>query len=430
MKRNKGNKFCLKLNKKQKKEIDKMFGSSRYVYNYFLNAQIDLYTEDETHLNYDAMASLLTPLKNITHEWLNEPPISVLQNSLKDLEIAFKRYFSGVSEFPKFKNKYSRQSVKINNFLANPKSKNPQEIIRVDMNKHKVLLPKLGWLNFYRSNRFYGKIISATISKDPDGKYYISFQTENELEVKPSTTTKEIGVDLGLKSFIVTSDGEKIDAPKFFKKSKKKLAREQKKFARKSFKPVENEDGFFEKKSSNRRNKQRLTVAKIHKKISNQRNNFSHNLSSRLINENQVISLETLSVKNMIKNRKLSLAISDVGWGEFVRQLEYKAVWNNKIILRIGRFEPSSKTCHICSYVKEDMTLKDRTWKCAGCNTLHDRDENASMYILCVGKCPDKNDKEIISPCKSGAGAWGAEAGVELDNSLAVNRLITKMAYA
>ena len=132
-------------------------------------------------------------------------------------------------------------------------------------------------------------------------------------------------------------------------------------------------------------------------------------------------------VKNMIKNRKLSAAIADVGWGEFVRQLEYKAVWNNKIILRIGRFEPSSKTCHKCGHVKEDLTLKDRSWKCADCNTLHDRDENASINILCVGKCPDK---EIISPCKSGAGAGSAEAGVELNVGSAVKRLITNMAYA
>jgi putative transposase len=424
--RKQGNKYRLKLNKKQAKFFDKMIGCSRFVYNFFLDAQNNLFSEDGTHLNHEDMCLLLTDLKNNTYDWLNEPPISVLQNSLKDLFTARKNFFSGQCDYPNFKNKYSHQSARINNILSNPKSKNPQYTIQLDQNKHKILIPKLGWVNYYRSHRLYGKITSATISKDPDGYYYISLQTENDYEVKQTTTIKEIGVDLGLKSFIVTSDGDKIDAPKFFKKSKQKLAREQKKFNRKNFKPVEAQDGAFDRVSSNRRNKQRLVVAKIHKKISNQRSNFSHNLSSKLINENQVISLETLSVKNMIKNRKLSAAIADASWGEFTRQLEYKAKWNNKTILRIGRFEPSTKTCHKCGNVKEDLTLKDRSWNCENCKTLHDRDLNAAINILCIGKCPDI-DKEINNPCKSGAGAWGAEAGVEPDVSSAVKCLITNM---
>ena len=418
----KGNKYCLKLNKTQKAEIDKIFGCTRFVYNFFLNAKNDLFSEDDAHLNYDTMQSLLTPLKNECYDWLNEPPISTLQNSLRDLDTAHKRFFEGKSEYPKFKNKYSRQSTRINNILANPLSKNPQYTIQVDMKKHKILLPKLGWLNYCRNKRLYGKIINVTISKDTDGKYYISILTENEVNIKPKETTKEIGIDLGLKSFIVASDGEKINAPKYFKKSKRKLALEQKKFNRKdNYKPIETEDGCYERKSSNRRNKQRLVVAKIHKKVSNQRNNFLHNLSSRLINQNQVICLETLAVKNMIKNRKLSAAIADASWGEFVRQIEYKGVWNNRIILKIGRFEPSSKTCHKCGFVKEDLTLKDRFWTCGGCGAEHDRDDNASIYILCVAKTPDIEN----NPPKGGASAWSAEAGVELNNSLAEKRLIT-----
>ncbi len=243
----KGNKFRLKLNKKQQKEIDKIFGCVRFIYNYFLNAKIDLYKEDETTLNYETMQSLLTLLKNSEgYEWLNEPAVTSLQLSLRDLEDAMKKYFAHLSEFPVFKNKYSRQSASFSNKLNNPKSKNPQYTIQVDLKKHKVLLPKLGWLNFYRSKHLYGKILSATLSKDPDGKYYISIVTRNNEEIKSPETSNKIGIDLGLKSLIVTSDGEKVDAPKFFKKSKKKLAREQKKLARKdNCIPYEAEDGCF-----------------------------------------------------------------------------------------------------------------------------------------------------------------------------------------
>jgi putative transposase len=311
----------------------------------------------------------------------------------------FKRHKTG-SGYPNYKEKDGEQTCRFNNYVTN--TKNKDETIRVDFKNHKVLLPTLGWLNFFRSIFFIGKIKEATIIKETDGNYYISICVNQEI-TKLEPVNKEVGLDLGLKSYIVGSDGTDVKAPKYFRKSKDKLRKAQRKLSKKKI-------------GSNRYNKQKLVVAKLHKKVVHQREDFSQKLSTKIINENQVICLETLKVKNMIQNHKLALSIADASWGKFITMLEYKANWYGRTILKIDTFEPSSKTRHKCGYINKELKLEDREWTCIECGTHHDRDLNASINIYCVAKCPDIEetiDKNIkkVKPCKKVASAGSTHSG-------------------
>lgn len=353
-------KYRLYPNKEQEIYINKNIGCCRFVYNYFLSKRIEYYKENKKGLTYNNNANELTKLKNELL-WLKEIESTSLQQSLKDLDKAYKSFFTG-NGYPKFKskknNKQSYRCQCVNNNI---------KIVC----KNKIKLPKLGIVKFKQHRTFDGKIKNVTISKTKTNKYYISILVEQEIQELPKNEFA-IGIDLGLTDFAITSDGIKYANPRYLKKSLNKLAIEQRKLSRK-------------KKGSKNRNKQRIKVARLHEKISNQRKDFLHKLSYELINENQVICLEDLQVKEVQQNKYLSQSVSDVGWYEFRRQLEYKSKWYGRTIVIINKWYPSSQICSNCGENTGKKTLNIREFTCPYCGKHHDRDINASINILNEG---------------------------------------------
>ena len=368
-------KFRIYPTKKQEVFFAKHFGCTRFIYNYLLAERSRSWKEDKKSISGFESKKMISPLKKSKeHEWLKEVNSQSLQEAALDLEKSFKRFFKkiGGAGYPKFKRKGLRESFcvpqhfsvdPVNNFILIPKCKDPIKT------------------KFHRSLKNVTKLNSLTISMSPSGKYYVSINVYEETSVKRKPikkVTKRIkttGIDLGIKDFLVESNGNKVDNPKHLQSSEKKLKREQKRLSKKV-------------KGSKNRNKQRLKVARLHEKIKNQRSDFLHKETSRLIHENQVIYLEDLNVKGMMKNRRLSKSIASVSWGEFVRQLKYKAQWNGSIIVQIGRFEPSSKLCSTggCDYKNQNLKLSDRFWTCPECGVEHDRDINAAKNIEKIGR--------------------------------------------
>jgi putative transposase len=360
---NKSYKIRLYPNKEQKVLLEKHFGCIRFVYNYFLNVRNTEYKTNKVNMSYYDTANELSTLKtNEEFKFLNEVNSQSLQWSLRFLDVAFRNFFRGQTKFPNFKKKSNNQSFKV------PVNSTFKII------DNKIIIPK-----FKEGINFRGKLEldnlvkfnSVTISKTPSGKYYATLQGEFNYEPVEQNDNK-IGIDLGIKEFLITDSGVKIDNPKYLKKSLKKLKYEQKQLSKKN-------------KGSNNRNKQRILVSLIHEKITNKRMDFLHKLSQKIVNENQVICLENLAVKNMIKNHKLAQAISDVSWSKFLDMLKYKSEWNDRQLVQIDRFYPSSKSCSECHYINDNLTLKDREWTCPSCGTKHDRDINAAKNILIQG---------------------------------------------
>lgn len=350
-------KFRIYPNREQKTELAKQFGCCRFVYNNLLRKRIDLYTETGKGLSLFSMNKILPELKK-EHEWLKNANSQSLQASLADLDKAYNAFFNKTAKFPKFKKKNNTGSFRV-----------PQHFI---LDGNRLRLPKIGKLKIKRHRDIVGNPKYVTISKTPSGKYYVAFTNLVEI-TEPKYEGNSIGLDLGLKDFVVTSDGEHIRHPKIGRSYESKLVREQRKFSRKQ-------------KNSQNRKKQRIKVAKAHEKISNKRNDFLHKLSHRLINENQAIYIEDLNIKGMVKNHKLAKSISDSGWSEFVRQLEYKGHWYGCWIEKIDRFFPSTKRCNVCGWINQEITLNDRKWICRECAVHHDRDVNAANNILKFGR--------------------------------------------
>jgi len=304
---------------------------------------------------------MLTQLKRSPeYVWLNGVNSQSLQQSLRRLDVAYNNFFNKKAKFPNFKKKHSKQS-----FLV-PQSFN------IDFRKNLLYIPKIEPIKIVLHREIEGAMKSISITKTPSNKYFASILCEIEKVVKPKKRGNQIGIDLGIKSFFVTSDNETVDAPKYLHKSEDKLAKHQRYLSRKV-------------KGSKRRNKARMKVARIHEKISNQRNDFLHKLSHRLVSENQAIFAENLHVKGIMANHHLSKSVADSGWSEFVRQLRYKSEWNGVSFEQIDRFFPSSKRCFSCGWINEFLTLKDREWTCQ-CGQVVDRDWNAAQNILLFGQ--------------------------------------------
>ena len=352
-------KFRIYPTEQQKELIEKTFGCCRFVYNYFLSKRIKTYEESKETLNYYKCSLYLPSLKN-EFEWLKEVDSTSLQSSLKDLDTAYQNFWKLHTGYPKFK---SKKNCK-NSF----KMKMGIKII----NKTHIQLPKLKLVKCKISKNVEGRILSTTISKFPSGKYYVSILVEKPNFEKLEPTGSVVGIDLGIKDFCITSDGAKYNNPHFLKESERKLIRYQRQLSRKS-------------RGSKNYEKQRIKLAKIHEKITNQRNDFLQKLSTNLIKNYDIICLESLKVKNMVKNHKLAKSISDCSWLTFVNMLQYKSGWYGKSLNKIDTFYPSSKNCSNCGYKLEDLTLDVREWTCPQCNTVHDRDINAANNILKEG---------------------------------------------
>lgn len=350
----------------QQARINKTIGCARWVYNHFLAMRKEVYQTEKRTLSYNQCSAVLTELKRAPEtEWLAEVDKFALQNSLRDLDTAFINFFEGRARFPKFKIKRRpKQSYQTNYTNDN---------IRIDRMRHRIKLPKIGWVEYAADGRkIPDGIVNVTISKTPSGKYFASILCKVVIEQLP-IGNKEVGIDMGLKKFAILSTGEVIENPKYYIKAQKKLARLQRALSRK-------------KKDSKNYEKARLKLARQHEKVTNQRRDFQHKLSKKLVVENQVISMEDLRIKGMVKNRKLAKAISDAGWGEFQRMVEYKATWYGRTFVKINSFYPSSKLCEKCGTKNAMLTLSDRKWQCPVCGAIHDRDLNAAKNILAEGK--------------------------------------------
>ncbi|MCM1989095.1 IS200/IS605 family element transposase accessory protein TnpB [Oceanirhabdus seepicola] len=357
---NKAYKFRLYPNKKQIEVIEKSFGCSRFIYNHFLNQKNEVYKDEKRCVKYTEQQNLLPSMKK-EFVWLKEIDSTSLQMTLRNLDNAFKNFFHGRADRPKFKSKRDNYKAYTSNFVNN----------NIDIKKDKIKLPKLKWVKTKIHRYVEGRIINATVTKTPSGKYFIAICVETEIDTLEKVIGN-IGIDLGICHFAILSNGEKIENPKYLKKSLNKLAKEQRKLSSKQ-------------KCSNNWNKQRVKVARLHEHISNQRLDFIHKLSKRIVSENQVIVLEDLAVKNMMKNDKLAQSISDVSWYKFVTMLDYKGKWYGRKIYKIDRWYPSSKTCNNCGYILDEMPLQIREWICPKCDSIHDRDINASKNILKQG---------------------------------------------
>ncbi|WP_319507419.1 IS200/IS605 family element RNA-guided endonuclease TnpB [uncultured Methanolobus sp.] len=355
-------KYRMYPTKEQEEMFFQHFGACRYIYNWALEQKIKTYEQDGKSISrFDLNKGISMLKRDGEHEWLKDVNSQSLQGATLNLDNAFTNFFREKKGFPKFKSR--KNPVQAFNVPQNYK---------VDFENNRIYLPKIGNVKTILHRQYGdGDLKTATVSRTPTGKYYISILVDDGAEIpkKPGFSINDtVGVDVGIKDFAITSNGDKIDNPRHLKNSMKRLKVLSKRLSKKQ-------------KCSKNRNKARHQVAKLHEKISNQRHDFQHKVSTKLISENQAIAVETLNVSGMLKNHCLAQHIADASWTSFITKLEYKAEWYGKTILRIGRFEPSTKICNVCGYYNGSITLADREWECPDCNTHHDRDINAAINI-------------------------------------------------
>ena len=356
-----GYKYRIYPNAAQASSIDKTLGCCRFVYNHFLALRRDEWNANHVSIRYEDTSRLLTEMKRREEtSWLKEADSMALQEALRNLDAAFQKFFQKLARYPRFKSKRRHQQ--------SYRTRNQKDGIRFDGENH-LRLPKIGSVRIRKSRDFDGRILNATISRTASGKYFVSLCVEEDVAFAPCGTGK-VGIDVGLKEFFTDSDGRTVANPRILRKYQRKLAREQRCLARKM-------------PRSRNRDKQRIRVAKVHEHIRNIRRDFLQKLTTRLIDENQVIAVEHLQVKNMLRNHHLARAISDASWSEFFRLLEYKTAWRGASVLQVDTFYPSSQTCSCCGHrnpITKDLSIRE--WTCPGCGAHHDRDENAAKNIL------------------------------------------------
>jgi len=345
-------KYKLSPTKEQSILLNKHIGASRFVFNLALECKQMAWAGNKVNLSCFALHSQLKDLKTEC-EWLKEINSQSLQQSITNLDKAYTAFFKGQNSFPNFKKKLNGGSFNI-----------PQNVL---LENGKLIIPKFKKgidIVFHRPTK--GDIRQATISRTPTGKYFVSILCETGEPIKPKAIIKEnttVGIDLGIKTYLVASDGKEFDNPKFLRKAQSKLKYVQRKYS----------------KHKGKRTKQKLAI--LHEKVANQRKDFLHQTSSELIKNHESIAIEDLAVSNMVKNHNLAQSISDAGWSTFVNILEYKAEWYGKNILKIGRFEPSSKLHANCGHINKELTLSDREWTCSKCGEVVSRDLNAAINI-------------------------------------------------
>lgn len=351
--------YRLSPNVKQTVLLNEHFGSARYLWNWALAKKTAAFQTDSITLSrYDLQRDI--PALKAEFNWLKEINSQSLQSVLLNLDSAYTRFFREKKGFPRFKSKKDNR----HSFSC------PQNV-KVDFTAQTMQLPKIGKVRFVCSRTFEGTVKTVTVSKTPTGKVFASVlvDTPDVVPAKvPLRQSTAVGIDVGLNAFATLSTGETIANPRFLKKSIKKLNRLSRQHSKK-------------KKGSANRDKSRIRLARQHEKVTNQRTDFLHKVSTRIVRENQTVCVENLNISGMMKNHKLARAIADVSWGSFVSMLEYKCEWQGKNLVRIGRFEPSSRLC-TCGTINRDLTLKDRVWTCSSCGTTHDRDILAANNIV------------------------------------------------
>lgn len=367
---NKAYKFRIYPNKEQEILIAKTIGCSRFVFNHFLGMWNDTYKETGKGLTYNACSAQLPQLK-IELEWLKEVDSIAIQSALKNLADAYKRFFKKQNDKPRFKSKK-------NNVQSYTTKHTNGNIAIVD---NKIKLPKLGFVKFAKSREIDGRIMNATVRRNSSGKYFVSILTE--VEIQPlEKADSAIGIDLGITDFAILSDGHKIDNNKFTSKMEKKLKREQRKLSKRAL--IAKNKGILLLDAKNYQ-KQKRKVARLHERVINQRDDFLNKLSTEIIKNHDIICIEDLNTKGMLRNHKLAKSISDVSWSAFVSKLEYKATWYGKTIVKVSRWFPSSQICSDCGHHDGKKSLEIRDWTCPICHANHDRDINASKNILAEG---------------------------------------------
>ncbi len=346
----------------QAQTLARTFGCVRYVYNWGLRTRTDAYYQRKEHLYYEHLAVALTALKRQTEvAWLQEVSSVPLQQGLRHLESAFRNFFDGRAKYPTFKKKHGHQAA------TYASSAFKWDGTALTLAKMDAPLD----IHWSRPLPKDAKPITVTITKDRAGRYFVSFLVEEDIIPLP-ISPKTVGIDLGLHDVVTLSTGEKTGNERYFLKDEKKLARAQRRHAKKH-------------KGGKNREKARRKVARIHARIADRRRDFLHKLTTGLIRDNQVVCVESLAVKNMMQNHCLAKAIADVGWGELIRQLHYKAAWYGRAVVAIDKFYPSSKRCHACGHLLDSLDLDVRQWTCPECGTVHDRDTNAALNIQAAG---------------------------------------------
>jgi putative transposase len=371
--------------------LARTFGSARFVYNWALRLRTDAYYERQERISYADTSADLTELKRQPETaWLGEVSSVPAQQALRHLDRAFRNFFEGRAKYPAFHKKRGAQSA---TYAASA--------FQWDVEAKTLTLAKMNAplnIRWSRPLPDGAKPSTITVSRDMAGRYFVSILVEEDLQPLPHVA-QDVGIDLGLHDTVVLDTGEKVGNPKFFHRDEQRLAKAQCHLARKQ-------------KGSKNREKARVKVARIHARINDRRHDFLHKLSTRIIRENQTVCVESLSVKAMVKNRSLAKAISDVGWGEFVRQLTYKSEWYGRTVVAIDKWYPSSKRCFNCGHVLTSLSLDTRQWTCPECGCVHDRDVNAAKNVraagLAVSACGEAVRPGRVRPPSAGL----VEAGI------------------